>query len=36
MKRERLDPKICVKLESSDLWKSFSSIGTEMIITKYV
>jgi len=34
MKRERLDPKISVKLEGINLWKSFSSIGTEMIITK--
>jgi hypothetical protein len=36
MKRERLDPKISVKLEGIDLWKRFNSIGTEMIITKYV
>lgn len=34
MNRERLDPKISVKLESVDLWKQFNSIGTEMIITK--
>jgi hypothetical protein len=36
MKRERLDPKISVKLEGIDLWKRFNSMGTEMIITKYV
>jgi hypothetical protein len=36
MKREQLDPKVCVKLEGIDLWKRFNSIGTEMIITKYV
>ena len=34
MKRERLDPKIRVKLEDMDLWTSFSSLGNEMIITK--
>jgi len=34
MTRERLDPKISVKLEGLDLWKRFHSIGTEMIITK--
>ena len=36
MKREQLDPKVCVKLEGLDLWKEFHSLGTEMIITKYV
>ena len=36
MKRERLDPKVCVKLEGIDLWKRFYSLGTEMIITKFV
>ncbi|CAF2376576.1 unnamed protein product [Rotaria sp. Silwood2] len=34
IKRERLDPKISVKLEGIDLWKRFYSLGTEMIITK--
>lgn len=34
MKRERLDPKIRVKLEDIDLWKRFYSLGNEMIITK--
>ncbi|CAF2041694.1 unnamed protein product [Rotaria magnacalcarata] len=34
MKREQLDPKVSVKLEGMDLWKSFHSFGTEMIITK--
>ena len=34
MKRERLDPKIRVKLEDMDLWTRFSSLGNEMIITK--
>ncbi len=28
------DPSIQVRLESTDLWNEFSSIGTEMIITK--
>lgn len=32
--RERLDPQVSVKLEQIDLWKSFYSLGTEMIITK--
>lgn len=36
MKRERLDPKISVKLEDEDLWKRFSSLDNEMIITKFV
>lgn len=36
MKRERLDPNISVTLEGLDLWKRFHSMGTEMIITKYV
>jgi hypothetical protein len=36
MKRERLDSKVCVKLEDMDLWKRFYSLGNEMIITKYV
>jgi hypothetical protein len=34
LKRERLDPKISVKLEGIDLWKRFNSMNTEMIITK--
>ncbi|CAF0876608.1 unnamed protein product [Adineta ricciae] len=34
MQRERLDPKVRVKLEGLDLWKQFHSLGTEMIITK--
>jgi hypothetical protein len=34
MKRERLDPKIRVKLEDIDLWKRFYTLGNEMIITK--
>ncbi|CAF0878895.1 unnamed protein product [Rotaria sp. Silwood1] len=34
MKRERLDPKVRVKLEDMDLWKRFYSLGNEMIITK--
>ena len=36
MKRDRLDPKVRVQLEGLDLWKQFNSLGTEMIITKYV
>lgn len=28
------DPNISVKLETTDLWNEFSTIGTEMIITK--
>ncbi|CAF1661940.1 unnamed protein product [Adineta ricciae] len=34
MKRERLDPKVRVKLEDMDLWSRFYSLGNEMIITK--
>lgn len=36
LKRERLDPKVTVKLEDADLWKRFCAIGNEMIITKWV
>jgi hypothetical protein len=36
MKRERLDPKVRIKLEDMDLWKRFYSLGNEMIITKYI
>lgn len=36
VKRERLNSTVSVTLEGIDLWKRFHSIGTEMIITKYV
>ena len=35
VKRDRLDPKIRVNLEDMELWTRFSSLGNEMIITKY-
>lgn len=34
MKRDRLDPKVRLKLEDIDLWRRFYSLGNEMIITK--
>lgn len=34
VKRERLEPKVDLKLEDLDLWNRFSSLGNEMIITK--
>lgn len=34
MKRERLDPRVRLKLEDMDLWQRFYALGNEMIITK--